>query len=332
MTRIQESRQSNHKIAERQIKKPAREKVEAALIDTIGILTGKTRQAEEITKAKPSEDIVFGGLVLAQLREGAPALAERFLTSLPKSHDKKVAKEIRQPIFRATQEFLNRAVKRGELSAGESKRIVLDAFGRAQLDTQAASIARKPNALSPNEGLSSVLDRVENNDTMSAGSFEKFKAKLAKHKFLSTAQADKQRSLLNDIFPEYAPNNPSPPAPSPKTQLETDSFAIPPDGSKIETKPNQLVFKPRSEKDGRMLVQIPVEFTPLINGVTLELSNGTQYELKGYGEGDDGRGYYRSEQSIKELAGSANLVLSFAAGGIANVPIEDANDVLIKNT
>jgi hypothetical protein len=160
----------------------------------------------------------------------------------------------------------------------------------------------------------------------------RFNERLAKNRHLTAAQAREQANVLERMFPTVkAPETPapqvSPPVTTPEVAkpTETDKMGEIPSPNDLQTTAEQFVYRPSSERDGKILFMIPARWRDRAQSARLLTARDEQTieELKPPTYGDDKRVYFRGEKNGKELSGAGILRVTLIDGSPLDFHIDN---------
>lgn len=230
------------------------------------------------TDNKVSEEDLFAGLIQERIKA---LKGEEALTKFKKLFDEEKASNTKKdgyiPVEVAARSALKRFVASGELTKEEGDKMHSEAFGAAQLDN---------NKLSLFDGIGGANDPTKAVELMEKAILMA-KTKLeAFEKGTETADVKK----LDDDYNPWA-------GVAAGAQRSHSSSAANSGPSKAMDGPDNFLFKPVSDSDGRLVVLLPKNLTGDINGVTLKNRRGKEIEAgmyRGIGNGDREHFRFRS--------------------------------------
>jgi hypothetical protein len=304
--------------------------IQDSIAAVINSLTGSSKTGAGLSAERVSEDLVFASIVHQQLASIHPEIAEKFLVAISKRYSRNLDHEKRQPLFEAVDGFLSKMVRDKTISAKEKKSLVSEAFGRAQLDNRKGKLSRR---LTPLEGagnpgdIQKVVERVSSNTAASQNVIKDFRTRLEER-----PEMKKNRIEFNKTVFEGIDKNLSKPAvDSPPTNAPSETDAPAPKASEhhVPTRPNDLVYKPQSERDGLPVLMLPIRFShgeDIVFDVSIETREGKHLmDLVESGVGEDGRRYFRASEKL-DYEGPVFLRLKFAGGGSATIDIDNPQE------
>lgn len=310
------------------------EAIRDSLAKVINALTGTSKSGANLANERLSEDVLYAALVHKKLGKRCAALADRYLTQLPKRYENKLDNAKRQPLYGAVDAFLNRAIRKGELSRADKNRLSRSAFGKAQLDDNASRLRRRVTDVTKGSqvektNVEATLEQVKANSRATRKNYKELKTRIANAPDLTPKQLKRNRSFLDAInaFDKTDENTTTVakelPAP---VSTETDRPAPLPDYNQIQTAANDFVFKPKS-LDGNALVQLPAELSKSIIEMELHLSSGERIiPLYHSGFSDDGRSYFRAKEDTSAVEGLATIWMKRFDGVTTHLDLDSASD------
>lgn len=288
------------------------DEIKQGVVDVFNKVTGSSKTIDNLTDAQLTEDLLFAGHALADLRKSNPKMAENMLNQLGKDYKQNVKNEVRQPLFSAVDGFLKGLVDKGKLTKARKAEIVQTAHGKAQLDDNPARLGRKNQNLA-SEGQNNIdatMDRVAENTRSTKEQMSDFRARVNSEKAVNPERYKANNDALKNVFnapakPEETPAaaepevKPETPAPVEDTTSVQDSTPAELPGFDIEsTGPDDFVVVPASKEDRNMMVLLSLFHSRKVERVEIVGPDGEVVEkLNHTGKGKDARHHFRATQA-----------------------------------
>jgi hypothetical protein len=300
---------------------PVKAGLRDSIAQTISALTGKKVAIADISNHNISEEVLFAANVHCELQKTEPVLAEKMLGKVSNLYQKKANDRKSQPLFRAVDQFLTQATKKGTITKRQKNKLAREAFGKAQLDDRPGRLRRRPTG---RDGAVNTIDNAitvsENNKAGSRAELKKFRERIANRPEISKERAQKAQDFLSQIFPSETPSVDT------KSSGENVVDTNPVDYNNFQTGKNEMVYKPVGESGGTEFL-LPSIYADEVTGVTLVSTlNEEELELTHIGGTEDGRRKFSSETKGRSLEGTIVAVLNFANGDTARVDIGEADE------
>jgi hypothetical protein len=305
--------------ASNNIKAPERSDIRAdslkyAMSKVIGALSGKKTDPDKIPSHLISEDVLFAANVYNQLSERSSKLADDFLSSLSGNYRNNLAKETRQPLFKAVDSFLAERAKKGQLSKADRRQITRQSFAQSQLDSRLNRLSTK--AIQNSSGLEALLKKNVNGDQSAPRQVMKnFRQRIdANIRSKETLQRLKERfEIAAGVKQKISA------APIPKNEFNTSAA--------------DFVFQPVSSADGNAVVFLPLKYSKEVTALGVFDSYGDLLaEFKFSGFHKDGRAIWRNNSPGSELKSMEALRLIFSDGGMMEYLLPQDNRAFYERT
>lgn len=275
--------------------------LEASLQEIESALQNSKQGKRKFRANGVSEDALFAALVHKKLGDKYPGLSEKLGSAIERSFERIVRRGKRQALFRSVDNFMRRAIRRGDISRKEKISVMRDAFGKAQLDKEKARLRQRPVSL------------LEKSELLSQNLAERIGENIKKNSTATRKQIRKFRKWVFEFDPRKAIRS-SKEAVVQSEAARSDVVIPSPEANynDIETGPNDLVYRPVST-NGNAEVFIPLRYTGLIQGVSLESSQGEEtLELQHIGLREaDGRRVFQADRAGDDFAGPVSIRMRF---------------------
>lgn len=302
---------------------PSQAELKQGIVDVYNKLFKTHKTVADLDASQLTEDLIYAGHALADLRKTNPRLANNMLEGLRADYRGNVKEKERQPLFRAVDEFLGEAVKKGKLTPHRRKEVTREAFGHAQLDNKTSGLGRQNYDLATDgkSNIDAVLEKAASGTRATLQQMREFRTRINSDKAVNPERYKLgNQALKNSIgtAPSVsAPpkSEPKPPAnEAPKTEAPTPGFnpsELKPFDERT-TGPDALVTVPESRQTGNFAVYIPLVYSDQIAGVNIVDDQGTVLdELKHLGKNEDGRQSFGSGLAGSKYPDNAKVVLIF---------------------
>jgi hypothetical protein len=304
--------------------------IKDSIASVVSRLTGTPITGDELGNHALSEDLLYAAQVHKQLARENSALADKMIDQVKGIYDRKFSKKQSQPLFRAVDTFLQKAVSRGDLKKNKMQTISQEAFGKAQIDHRADRLNRNPGAIktdradeSLQRNVHAVIARMESNSGATRKQMKAFRDRIDNRGKLSDKRMDKTRSLFDKIFPEASEklNEDMSTSEGDGSIINTD----PVDYNKIETNRNELAYRPVGPNGGVQLIAPEILSAELSTVKLISRETGESIELTQKGSMDDGRRVFESDIAGTTLTRDVYAVFGYIDGTEAEIPIGQAD-------
>lgn len=291
-----------------------------------------------------SEDLLFVAILHERLSAQKPEVAGRLMKELASTYQANLKQKKRQSLSQAAEGILDSMVRSGKIERSRVDSMIRTAFGKAQLDGNATTLARKAVDIVLTTGsdpaqktaLDLVTERALSNERAKAKDLARFDARIEANPTLGAARFNAQRTVLDELFMKTAATTST--AAPPATTTGTPPAAIDPESGPpanvktwhdIVTGSDDFVYKPESKKDERLMVHIPVFYRERIRGVEIFNSQDQSVEKLVLAEqSPDGRVNFRGTKKGSELEGGGYARLLLIEGTFVDIEIGDFREFL----
>ena len=303
-----------------------------SLADVLNAIRGTKLTANDLKFEQPNERQIYFAIVLSKLKQENPPLAAELLREAPAIRKALLEKGDRNGLTHAIDKIISSAIKRGKYTKAQYADLKRFALSRAQVDANRADLtgsrARSVNRYDERASQTNI-EAVTAKVTAEAQRDASDRDLRIFNRVLKAAPRYRYKPSEGTSTTSAAPEPPAAPetpkVPMPQGPSETDKPQSPPDPMKQYTAPNDFVFKPRSERDGFMLVQVPLEFAPEVHEVEIvsQQSGEVLRNLRYSGVGDDGRSYFRGDEPGDALERMVYVRMRFRNGEVLGYAVDD---------
>jgi len=298
-----------------------------SLADVFNAIRGSKLTAADLKFEQPNERQIYFAIVLSKLKQETPQLAAELLREAPTIRKALLQKGDRNALTHAIDKIISQAIKRGVYSKAQYADLKRFALSRAQVDanrgdlsgTRAASVNRYDDRATQTN-IDAITQKVTSAEQRDATRKE---LRLFNNELKS---APGYKYQPGQTVTTSAPKS-EPPAPTnPQGPSETDKPHAAPNPMTQFSAPNEFVYKPRSERDGKILVQVPLEYASEVQEIEI-VSRTTGEVLKKLnysGRGDDGRSYFRGDEPGDTLESAVYIRMVFRDGSDLGYSLNDS--------
>ncbi len=298
-----------------------------SLADVLNAIRGSKLTATDLKFEQPNERQIYFAIVLSKLKQDAPQLATELLREGPAIRKALLEKGDRNALTHAIDKIITQAIKRGVYSKAKYSDLKRFALSRAQIDTNRGSLSGvRANSVNRYDdratktNIDAITEKVTSADQHDATR----KEIRAFNNELKAAPRYKYKP--SETIATSTPKAETPTESTPKGPSETDKPHTPPDPMTQFTAPNEFVYKPHSERDGKILVQVPLEYAAEVHEIEIvsRTTGETLKRLSYSGIGNDGRSYFRGDEAGDTLESAIYVRMLFRDGSDLGYSISDS--------
>lgn len=322
--------------------------LESSIVKVVNTLTGAHKRVKDANEMVISEDILCAAVTYNEMKQQNEAAAASFIQSLYAEFSARAAKDDPQAILGATRTLVDRAVTKKQISKQAGKQILATASAKAQIDSKTLlsktlqkggieKFAESAERRSPAKASTTpqVVTQTESvTHRKNAGATVKTQLK----KVVASMKRVPHDAIAKAEPVPATPTKSTSSAPTSSTKdesvaptKETDKKAPVPDPALLPTGPNDLVYKPESDKNENALVILPRKYSDDVEGVSIYSGDTLHEKLKHTGLGADGRRYFRGSKKGKEYPKDSYLRLNFIDGSYLEVKIGSPAEYYVRH-
>jgi hypothetical protein len=313
----------------------------ASLTAVLSQLSGTTVKTEQLTNMKFTEEILFAASVHQELTKGSKPLLQTFMSELKERYDRRIGRNDTHPLEKAINDILDNGVKKKQISSKQYDQILAKSLGTAQLDKNHGDLSSAVRG----GGLARATQMMQDNKQATAKEVAGFEKVVSKLEFQPPAATRAQVAKMQTIFdslkktaakpapaPQPAPitTGKTPPAETKKSDEVSTVITGAPDPTQ-QTTPYDFDYRIKSDKDGKLLVRLPITFREDIASISLVDTNQKVLEQQPVKEkGADGRYYFRFTKAGNEYADNLKVVVHYQDKTVMDVVIPKARENFSK--
>jgi hypothetical protein len=307
----------------------------ASLTAVLSKLSGANVKAEQLTNMKFSEEILFAASVHQELSKSSKPLLQTFMSELKERYDRRIGRNDTHPLEKAINDILDNGVKKKQISSKQYDQILAKSLGTAQLDKNHGDLSRTVRG----GGLARATKMMQDNKQATAKETAAHEKVVSKLEFQAPAVTRAQVAKMQTIFDSLkktaakpAPNTTTktPPAETKKSDEISSVITGAPDPTQ-QTTPYDFDYRIKSDKDGKLLVRLPITFREDIASIALVDTNQKVLEQQPVKEkGADGRYYFRFSKAGNEYADSLKVVVHYQDKTVMDITIPKARENFSK--